>query len=220
MDQLQGGGLVLQSLQGRQPLLSQLSYVGVVNGFEVLFGGVLDKDIEEAAVLLGVDKVAVVLDPPDCAVLSDDAVFHVVQLAAVGVYLLLDALLRILLVLRVHQSGEGVAGVSLELLQGLAAVYMDQGLIGVDQTLVPSGMIDKEAAGHPRCDLFNDGKRLFTEQQRMGVCPLAPLHCTHLPLPLYRHTGKFYHVPEVCQVKDAFRSGHFAGRGEKIDREY
>ena len=48
----------------------------------------------------------------------------------------------------------------------------------------------------------------------------SPLHCTHLPLPLYRHTGKFYHVPEVCQVKDAFRSGHFAGRGEKIDREY
>ena len=78
MDQLQGGGLMLQRFQRLQPLLRQTGGFGVADRLAVLFRSILHKDVKEIAVEVGMDKMAVILDPADGAVLLQNAVFHMV----------------------------------------------------------------------------------------------------------------------------------------------
>ena len=78
-----------------------------------------------------------------------------------------------------NQPREIIAGVFLEFLKALAAVYLDESPVGINQLLIPVGVINEEAAGHPRSNLFDDRKCLFTEDQR---APLLLLVLPHKPI--------------------------------------
>ncbi len=142
------------------------------------------------------DKVPVVLNPPDRAVLAHDAVFYIIQIVFMGVNLLLDAPLDLLYVIRVDQSGKGVSGIALEFLQVLAAIYPEKGLVGIDQLFIPIRMINEEATGHPRSDLLNDRESLFTEDQIVLIFLFALSHKKPIrPSAVSESPSKFYHFP-------------------------
>ena len=105
---------MLQGFQGLQPLLGQLRRFGVVDLLEMLFCGVFHKDIKEVAVTVGMNKMSIVLNPPDGPVLPYNAVFHLVQIVAVCKNLLFDAPLGFFYVLWVNQPMKRITGVLLK----------------------------------------------------------------------------------------------------------
>ena len=116
MYQLQRRGLVLQRLQRLQALLGQQGRPGVVQGLALLFGRILHKDVKNISVALSMDKMPVVLNPPDDAVLAHNAVFHVVQVVVVRADLPPDAFLHFIQVIRMHHPRKGIPGVRLKFL--------------------------------------------------------------------------------------------------------
>ena len=107
-----------------------------------LLGGVPQEHIEDVPHLLQVEKMAVVLDPPDRAVLPAYPVLHIVQVVLAGGYLRPNALLHLLQVLRVHHAPEGVAGEGPEFLHRPALKHPQQGLVGIDDFLSLVRVVD------------------------------------------------------------------------------
>ncbi len=122
------------------------------------------------------DKMSIIVEPPDCAVLSYDAIFHMIQIASICRNLLSDIPLDNGEVLRVNQAGKGISGVFLKFCQILAAEYPDQCLVGIDQPFFLIRMINKETAGHPGGDLLNNRESLLAEDQSERLSLLFLMH--------------------------------------------
>ena len=108
----------------------------------------------------------IVSNPPHSAVLPNDVVFHMVQVITVGENLLPDALPGRFHILRVDQPMKCIASIYLKFFQILAAIYLEQRLVGVDQTLFLVGVINEKTARHSCGDLLDNGKSLLAENQR------------------------------------------------------
>lgn len=64
-----------------QTLLCQFCNAFVIDGFQMLFRGILHKDVKKVSIGVCVNKVAIVFNPADCTVFSDNAVFYIVQIS-------------------------------------------------------------------------------------------------------------------------------------------
>ena len=107
-----------------------------------LLGGVSQKDIEKVPYRLSVDKVAVVLNPANRAVSAGNAVLYIVQVVLALGNLPLDTLLYLLQVVGEHQPPKGTMGHILKLIPCIALKDAQQALVGVDNALIPVGMVD------------------------------------------------------------------------------
>ena len=125
MDQLQGGGLVFQADQGVFTLCRQADDPLLIQASKGLFGDIGEKDVKDVPIGAGVDEVAVVLDPAEFPILTDDAVIHPVQVPALLHDLLPDALRHPFPVLGIDQALESTAGIGPKILFILAAVHLD-----------------------------------------------------------------------------------------------
>lgn len=134
-----GGDPVLPLPLAPGPLLEELL---------LLFGGVHQEDVEHVPHDLAADKMAVILDPADGAVLGRDPVLHVVQVEPAAGDLALDALLHPGQVVGMDDAAEGVPREAAELLQGVTAEDPQKAPVGKDDLLVPAGLIDQKPAGH------------------------------------------------------------------------
>ena len=96
-----------------------------------LLGNVRNKHVEESAVHIGVHVMAVVVKPADLAVLADNTVLHVVQVALALFDLVHNGAGDLLVVVRAEHPLESVTRKFLEFLERLAAENLEHGLVRV-----------------------------------------------------------------------------------------
>ena len=130
----------------------------------------------DPAVGLRLRIVAVVVHPPDRAVLANDAVFRVVQLVIAGFDLLNDGRADSVVILRMHHAAEGEAGQGPEFLLVCAAVDIEYGFVGVNQRLGFLCPIDEKAPGHVPANFPDDGNGIVVQLKAL-VC-----HVGHPPV--------------------------------------
>ena len=108
-------------------------------------------------------KMPIILHPAHRAVLTDNPVFHIIQVFSAVRNLGVNACLHLIDILRMNKPFKRVARQLLKLLQRAAAKNTQHGMIDINQFLIPVGMVNKKAAGHPFRNLLNDGQRAFVK---------------------------------------------------------
>ena len=132
-------------------------------GFLLLlfFRDIGNENVIDPTVGLGLGEMAVIINPTDRAVLTDDAVLRIIHLFITGLDLLVDRVHDFLMIIRVQHAPEGVAGQLFKILQSVAAKDAEDGFVGIEKLLRLLRPVDEEAAGHVPADLLNDRNTLL-----------------------------------------------------------